>query len=241
MPVADGAGRCTWRRDPRDVGPSDLQEVSPEVQLLCVASPEAIAVEEAHDGRSGGRRNMRSPWSRHLAEALAGDLANGTGHRRRARDRRSGNPLPPLASRCQIPDWPRVGARPGPLMSRTSTWLPGGPHPLGKACAISLRRSREDVELRWWRGRHGAEETRSGWIRPNLPGQSPRITAQLGPNTSASASSGVLPATILALILTALTALVAPVWRTTAMIRSRIARYRNLWEPIMISATRPSA
>jgi len=69
----------------------------------------------------------------------------------------------------------------------------------------------------------------------------PSLAGQASPNTSASASSGVDPATILALILTALTALVAPVWRTMAMTRSRMARYRNVCEPIMISATRPSA
>ena len=43
-------------------------------------------------------------------------------------------------------------------------------------------------------------------------------------NTSASATSGSMPATILALILTALTALVAPVWRMMAMISSTTAR-----------------
>ena len=50
------------------------------------------------------------------------------------------------------------------------------------------------------------------------------FAAECSPKTSSSASSGGVPATILALILTALTALVAPVWSTMAMIRSSTAR-----------------
>ena len=56
---------------------------------------------------------------------------------------------------------------------------------------------------------------------PSRPSYDPVVVA---PNTSASASSGVFPATILALIFTALTALVAPVWSTTAMASRMIAR-----------------
>ena len=90
----------------------------------------------------------------------------------------------------------------------------GGPVVPGLCGADSGGRSTDPAP---WPVGHGKARCRSGGNRASGPGQA-------FPNTSASAASGSMPATILALILTALTALVAPVWRMTAMISSRIAR-----------------
>ena len=66
----------------------------------------------------------------------------------------------------------------------------------------------------------GRRERRAPWLGPRTR----QSAVAAAPNTSASASSGELPATILALIFTALTALVAPVCRTTATARMKMAR-----------------
>ena len=56
-----------------------------------------------------------------------------------------------------------------------------------------------------------------------------------------SAASGPCPVTNLALNLMALVAVVAPVWRTTAMTRRMTASTLKVWDPSMMMATRPSA
>ena len=116
------------------------------------------------------------------------------------------NPIAPHRDEPEPNQWP---GRSEPHRSRPARRVDPDPF------EVAVRRGSTDPSR--WPDRHGTASCRSGEIGASTPGQA-------FVNTSASAASGSMPATILALILTALTALVAPVWRIMAMISSRTAR-----------------
>ena len=115
-----------------------------------------------------------------------------------------------IRMRRTVPDRIRSGLR-------SPRWGDPGGMPVRSIPVVTVDTPCRTADPAPWPDRHATASCRFGSVCRSGPGQACF-------DTSAAASSGSIPATILALILMALTALVAPVWRMMATIRRTIAR-----------------